>query len=126
MAEAMSVIMGIAYQQASLSRRYKKQKVSNNRHLLALLVFAERDWLLRSLRSLRLTPFPTARRRGPCKPLLGKKVINHLICFLHLCPQASLCPGYKKQKVSIARHLLALLVFAEREGFERRSRRADT
>ena len=43
MAEAMSVIMGIAYQQASLSRRYKKQKVSNNRHLLALLVFAERE-----------------------------------------------------------------------------------
>ena len=27
-----------------------------------------RDWLLRSLHSLRLTPFPSARRRGPCKP----------------------------------------------------------
>ena len=73
-----------------------------------------RDWLLRSLRSLRLTPFPTARRRGPCKPILGKKVINHLICFPHLCPQASLCPRYKKQKVSIARHPLASWSCGER------------
>ena len=28
-----------------------------------------RDWLLRSRWSLRLTPFPSARRRGPCKPI---------------------------------------------------------
>ena len=42
MAEAMSVIMGIAYQQASLSRRYKKQKVSITRHLLASWPCGER------------------------------------------------------------------------------------
>ena len=56
---------------------------------------------------LRLTPFPTARRRGPCKETFRKKLINQPFCFSCLRLYAGLCHRHKKQKVSITRHLLA-------------------
>ena len=44
------------------------KKGSIARHLLASLVFAEREGLATTqMNLLRLTPFPSARRRGPCK-----------------------------------------------------------
>ena len=65
-----------------------------------------RDWLLRSRWSLRLTPFPSARRRGPCKPTAQKAVRRHLL-FSHLRLQVNLRQRYKKQKVPISRYLFA-------------------
>ena len=55
---------------------------------------------------LRLTPFPSARRRGPCKPT-AQKAASRLFCFLYLCLQVNLRQRYKKQKVSISRYLFA-------------------
>ena len=48
---------------------------------------------------LRLTPFPTARRRGPCKPNCAK---SGKPCLLFPIPLSTskLVPRYKKQKVS--------------------------
>ena len=65
-----------------------------------------RDWLLHSRWSLRLTPFPSARRRGPCKPT-AQKAASRVFCFLYLCLQVNLRQRYKKQKVSISRYLFA-------------------
>ena len=63
-----------------------------------------RDWLLRSLGSLRLTPFPSARRRGPYKPNCTKSSKQHLL-FSIPSYTSKLVPRYKKQKVSISRYL---------------------
>ena len=56
---------------------------------------------------LRLTPFPSARRRGPCKPNCAK---SGKPCLLFPIPLSisELVPRYKKQKVSISRYLFAL------------------
>ena len=75
-----------------------------------------RDWLLRSRWSLRLTPFPSARRRGPCKPT-AQKVASHSLCFSHLCLQASLRQGIKNKRYRFLDTFL-LRGLAEREGFE--------
>ena len=64
MAEAMSVIMGIAYQQASLSRRYKKQKVSITRHLLASWPCGEGG--IRTPGASQLNGFQDRRNRPLC------------------------------------------------------------
>ena len=72
-----------------------------------------RDWLLRSWWSLRLTPFPSACRRGPCKPT-AQKAASCIFCFICLCLQVNLRQRYKKQKVSISRYLFALWSCGER------------
>ncbi len=73
-----------------------------------------RDWLLRSRLSLRLTPFPSARRRGPCKPTAQKAASRHLL-FPHLRLQVNLRQRYKNKRYRFLDTFL-LRGLAEREG----------
>ena len=83
-----------------------------------------RDWLLRSRWSLRLTPFPSARRRGPCKPTAQKAVRRHLL-FSHLRLQVNLRQRYKNKRYRFLDTFL-LRDLAEREGFEPPEPRSST
>ena len=83
-----------------------------------------RDWLLRSRWSLRLTPFPSARRRGPCKPTAQKAARRHLL-FPHLCLQVNLRQRYKNKRYRFLDTFL-LRGLAEREGFEPPEPRSST
>ena len=86
---------------------------------------AEREnWLLRSRWSLRLTPFPSARRRGPCKPTAQKAASPHLL-FPHLCLQVNLRQRYKNKRYRFLDTFL-LRGLAEREGFEPPEPRSST
>ena len=84
----------------------------------------ERDWLLRSLWSLRLTPFPSARRRGPCKLNCAK---SSKPCLLFLIPLSTseLVPRYKNKRYRFLDTFL-LRDLAEREGFEPPEPRSST
>ena len=83
-----------------------------------------RDWLLRSRLSLRLTPFPSARRRGPCKPTAQKAARRHLL-FPHLRLQVNLRQRYKNKRYRFLDTFL-LRGLAEREGFEPPEPRSST
>ena len=63
-----------------------------------------RDWLRCILH--RLTPIPSARRRGPSKACEAISYCVAPFCFPHLCLQANLSHRCKKQK-DVFRHLLA-------------------
>ena len=79
----------------------------------------DRDWLLRSLHSLRLTPFPSHSPRGPEQSITTrKKLINQLFFVLAYRHSNKFVSGTQKQKVSITRHLLARLSFVVDRGFE--------
>ena len=83
-----------------------------------------RDCLLRSRWSLRLTPFPSARRRGPCKPTAQKAARRHLL-FPHLRLQVNLRQRYKNKRYRFLDTFL-LRGLAEREGFEPPEPRSST
>ena len=83
-----------------------------------------RDWLLRSRWSLRLTPFPYARRKGPSKPT-AQKAASRSLCFSHLCLQVNLRQRYKNKRYRFLDTFL-LRNLAEREGFEPPEPRSST
>ena len=100
-----------------------KNRTDDSRH--PFYIVRGRDWLLRSRWSLRLTPFPSARRRGPCKPTAQKAASRPSFGFSHLCMQVNLRQRYKNKRYRFLDTFL-LRSLAEREGFELRSSRADT
>ena len=64
----------------------------------------EGDWLLHSLWSLRLTPFPSARRRGSCK-ITQQELLRSNFLFLTLRRKLIFVIGIKTKK-DVFRHLL--------------------
>ena len=103
----------------------KNRRLSKSSALHFVEVRRGRDWLLRSLHSLRLTPFPSARRRGPCKPCHSARSYFVALLFLHPSTQASLQMGVKTKKMSFDIFLLRCDL-AEREGFEPPEPRSST
>ncbi len=71
-----------------------------------------RDWLRCILH--RLTPIPSARRRGPSKACEAISYCVAPFCFPYLCLQASLSHRYKKTKRCLSTSS-CFVVFAERE-----------
>ena len=90
----------------------------------ALYSSGERGLLMRSRWLLRLTPIPSARRRGHCKPTAQKAARRHLL-FPHLCLQVNLCQRYKNKRYRFLDTFL-LRGLAEREGFEPPEPRSST
>ena len=75
-----------------------------------------RDWLLRILRMLRFTPFPSARRRGRHQRTAQRKKLKHqLICFFALCSQTSLRHNAKNKRCRY-RHLFTSFVLWVEDG----------
>ena len=57
-----------------------------------------KDWLLRSLCSLRLTPFRSARRWGPYKTTLRNELLHNLFCFYMPMSANRFAPKHIKTK----------------------------
>ena len=72
-----------------------------------------RDWLLRSPAAAPLTPIPSARRGGPCKPTTQEATAWPLL-FFHTSTDKPACRCRHKKTRRCLRHLLALLVCGER------------
>ena len=99
--------MIIAVNDGRFVNGHKKRRLK-----VVLILWELTDWLLRSLCSLRLTPFRPARRGGPYKNCTTQEVDKSTLLFLVLRPTNKFaCVVPKTKKMSFDIFLLRLFLW---------------